>query len=203
MTKAIPYVPYVGPIVTRAQAKAVGAARYFTGTPCKYGHVAQHGTARGTCIVCMRAISSASKKVRPANRELALERQRRWFRKNKHHGWDYYAKNAERVKARRRQRYIENPDKFKVAARNREAKKAGAEGSHTIAELRALLNKQRGKCAYCRKLIRTKRHADHIVALSEGGSNWISNIQLTCPTCNMRKGRSDAILFAARFGRLL
>lgn len=203
MTKAIPYVPYIGPIVTRAEAKAAGSSRYFTGQSCPRGHIAQRVTTTGTCVFCARAMMLAYHKANKEDHQRVFERQRRWLKKNKRHGWDYYAKNAERMKARRRQRYIENPDKFKTAARNREAKKAGAEGSHTTAELQTLLNKQRGKCAYCHKSIRTKRHADHIVALSEGGSNWISNIQLTCPTCNMRKGRTDAILFAARLGRLL
>jgi hypothetical protein len=34
-----------------------------------------------------------------------------------------------------------------------------------------------------------KAHADHIVALADGGSNDISNFQILCRECNLRKGK--------------
>ena len=37
MPRASAYVPHDGPIVTRAEAKAAGATRYFTGKPCPKG----------------------------------------------------------------------------------------------------------------------------------------------------------------------
>src|SRR5690242_21386803 len=45
----------VRPIVTRAEAKAAGSTRYFTGKPCKYGHLAERTTASGECAECYRA----------------------------------------------------------------------------------------------------------------------------------------------------
>jgi 5-methylcytosine-specific restriction endonuclease McrA len=80
---------------------------------------------------------------------------------------------------------------------------AAAEGSHTGAEIKALLVKQKWRCVYCSTNIAKKLHADHIVALIDGGTNWISNIQLLCPLCNMRKNRADPIIFAQRIGLLL
>ena len=42
-----------GPIVTRAQAKAQGLKRFFLGTPCKRGHVAErHAADRECCLTC-------------------------------------------------------------------------------------------------------------------------------------------------------
>jgi hypothetical protein len=38
---------------TRAEAKATGAAYYFTGEPCKHGHVAPRKT-KGVCVECMK-----------------------------------------------------------------------------------------------------------------------------------------------------
>jgi group I intron endonuclease len=38
---------------TRAQAKAQGAAQYFTGYPCDRGHIGPRAT-KGTCILCRR-----------------------------------------------------------------------------------------------------------------------------------------------------
>jgi hypothetical protein len=38
---------------TRSDAKATGAKFYFTGEPCKYGHVALRKT-KGTCLECLK-----------------------------------------------------------------------------------------------------------------------------------------------------
>jgi len=39
---------------TRAEAKAIGATHYFTGKPCKHGHIAPRKT-KGACVECLRA----------------------------------------------------------------------------------------------------------------------------------------------------
>jgi 5-methylcytosine-specific restriction endonuclease McrA len=38
---------------TRAEAKATGAKYYFTGEPCKHGHIAPRKT-KGVCVDCMK-----------------------------------------------------------------------------------------------------------------------------------------------------
>ena len=38
---------------TRAEAKAIGASHYFTGEPCKHGHVAPRKT-KGACVECLK-----------------------------------------------------------------------------------------------------------------------------------------------------
>ena len=38
---------------TRAEAKATGATHYFTGEPCKHGHVAPRKT-KGACVECLK-----------------------------------------------------------------------------------------------------------------------------------------------------
>ncbi|MCQ6280065.1 HNH endonuclease [Bacillus sp. EB600] len=35
----------------------------------------------------------------------------------------------------------------------------------------------------------TKAHVDHIVSLAKGGSNDLSNFQILCRRCNLRKGK--------------
>jgi hypothetical protein len=39
---------------TRAEAKATGAKYYFTGEPCKHGHIAPRKT-KGACVDCLKA----------------------------------------------------------------------------------------------------------------------------------------------------
>ena len=86
----------------------------------------------------------------------------------------------------------------------RRVKKKGNGGRHTIGEIKELLNKQKEKCAACFVTFKkTGYHIDHIVALANGGSNDISNIQLLCPNCNITKGAKDPFAFARENGRLL
>lgn len=39
-------------IILRREALALGLPRYFTGKPCKHGHIAERGTSRGECREC-------------------------------------------------------------------------------------------------------------------------------------------------------
>lgn len=41
-------------IITRKEAKILGLRRYFTGLPCKHGHVAQREISNGCCVECKR-----------------------------------------------------------------------------------------------------------------------------------------------------
>lgn len=41
-------------IILRREAIASGLSRYFTGKPCKHGHVSERGTSRGQCLECHR-----------------------------------------------------------------------------------------------------------------------------------------------------
>lgn len=66
---------------TRGEAKALGVKRYFTGVPCKHGHLAAR-TIQGTCIECVR-IWSAEYLERPGKREAAIQKARDHYQKNK------------------------------------------------------------------------------------------------------------------------
>lgn len=69
----------------------------------------------------------------------------------------------------------------------RRARKRLAPGSFTETEIFILYRDQDGKCARCHECLPPNFHRDHIVPLSRGGSNYINNIQLLCPSCNCRK----------------
>ena len=42
--------------ISRGLARERGLARYFTGKPCKHGHVAERLLSNGDCIVCATLI---------------------------------------------------------------------------------------------------------------------------------------------------
>lgn len=87
-------------VISRAEAKAQGLKRYFTGEPCVHGHVAERFAQGGGCVEC--------------NRLKAYVR---------------YKEDPEKSKEAVRNRYRENPEKWKAsskkwAAENADAKKA-------------------------------------------------------------------------------
>lgn len=63
---------------------------------------------------------------------------------------------------------------------------------------RAVFYRDRGLCVSCKVdlsgilNIWTEDHFDHIVPLESGGLNDVTNIQLLCATCNIRKGAGNA-----------
>jgi 5-methylcytosine-specific restriction endonuclease McrA len=110
----------------------------------------------------------------------------------------HYSANKDKIVQRVAEWNAANPDGPRTRGRNYRAKLYAAEGNHTRQEIAALYEKQGGICVYCAKPLGTKYHADHIVALSKGGTNWITNIQLTCGPCNNRKRATDPAEFARR-----
>lgn len=53
--------------VTRRQAIERRESKYFTGKPCKHGHIAERYTMMGNCVECARA---AQRKDREALRAI-------------------------------------------------------------------------------------------------------------------------------------
>jgi 5-methylcytosine-specific restriction endonuclease McrA len=73
---------------TRAEAKAAGAAHYFTGEPCKHGHIAPRKT-KGACVECLKtewltAASTRADYFREYNRSEAVkDRKHEWYQENR------------------------------------------------------------------------------------------------------------------------
>lgn len=76
-------------------------------------------------------------------------------------------------------------------------------GRHSASDIRRIYDAQKGRCAYCRCRIRTEYRKDHIVAISDDGTNDARNIQLTCVDCNTRKGAKRPEAFARELGLLI
>jgi len=119
----------------------------------------------------------------------------------------YREKNPEKVVETRKKYVSANLDKYAAKARNRRAMLRSAEGKHTAADVRRIFEHQRGLCANCKiKIAKSgshKLHVDHIVPLALGGSNWPSNLQCLCQSCNVRKLAKDPFEWAKEQGRLL
>ena len=66
-------------IISRAQAKADGLTHYFTGKPCKNGHLEKRLTKNGTCMVCNAQAQARYKSTRT---ELMAKNFKDWREKN-------------------------------------------------------------------------------------------------------------------------
>ena len=55
-------------IVSRAEAKAKGLRFYFTGKPCKHGHVAKRKVLNAVCVDCERTYMRKFREKRVAGR---------------------------------------------------------------------------------------------------------------------------------------
>ncbi len=79
-------------------------------------------------------------------------------------------------------------DDIRTRTRNRFALKKAAKGTHTAQQIREQYERQKGRCYYCQQKVKwSKHHVDHVIPLSRGGSNDISNLVIACPTCNLSK----------------
>ena len=195
------------PLVTRKEAIASGQSWYFTGKPCKRGHIDKRLTKYKVCAACNREKVTAYRMKNPewkkaydaayvtANPERIAEYKRK-----------HYAMNAEKVKARVKQWAIDNRERaqqsWNAATRTYRAKLRANGGTHTAADVKDLLNLQRHRCACCGVKLSTY-HVDHIVPLSRGGSNDKINLQILCAPCNLNKSAKDPLTFMQERGFLI
>ena len=73
---------------TRKEAQRTGATHYFTGLPCKYGHIAPRKT-KGTCVECLKVEWIKSNEFRAEyfkqynRREEVKDKKNEWYEANK------------------------------------------------------------------------------------------------------------------------
>ena len=84
-------------IILLKEAKKLGLKRYFTGKPCKYGHVSERFTSARKCIECNRI---SVKKDYYNNKEEYNKRSCKWARenseRNNENSKNWYKSNTEK-----------------------------------------------------------------------------------------------------------
>lgn len=103
--------------------------------------------------------------------------------------------NPERYKAQQKRYVKAHPAKVRQTKYQYRMSRKQAEGSFTDDEWLVLCEGHNHRCACCGK--KKKLTIDHIVPLSKGGTNYISNIQPLCKSCNSRKG-AKTIKYSSR-----
>ena len=93
-----------------------------------------------------------------------------------------------------------NKEKVHEFRMRRRGRAYGRLPAGTVAKIGQL---QKWLCAVCRCGVKDGYHVDHIVPLAKGGQHVASNIQILCPTFNVRKSAKDPIDFMQSRGFLL
>lgn len=108
------------------------------------------------------------------NREESLKKSSEWAKKNK-----------DKRKIIRDRWTAKNKFAKSIMNKNWNAKKLGAVGSFSVEEYKNKLAKYDNKCGYC--MSAEPYTVDHIVPISKGGTNYITNIIPACLRCNGQK----------------
>ena len=66
-------------LITLAEAKAQGLKRYYTGKPCKHGHMDERYVSAHACVTCIDERALAHCRAKPARN---LARARLWKKEN-------------------------------------------------------------------------------------------------------------------------
>ncbi len=208
-------------VVSRDVARERGMVRYFTGQPCRNGHVCQRRVGGGHCVECVRASQIAMKvKLGPdgfkakqkiwdetyrdknparklANSKAAsarmLERDPDYFRR---HALDWNRTHATHVKEVRLRRYRDmkenDPEALKMRNAAHNAARRVKQRLNRTSELTKIIGEIWDRCGG--KCICGSGHRielDHVVPVSRGGTNAKSNFQFLCFSCNRSKRAKD------------
>jgi len=123
------------------------------------------------------------------HKDTEREKRKLHYQKNKEkitvNQRNYYRENKEIRAATKHRSFIKHRDKAYEDTRNYRAKKLSSIGNFSSLEFRGLLEKYKHKCLWCG--ISNRIEADHVILLSQGGTNYISNIQPLCRSCNAKK----------------
>lgn len=136
--------------------------------------------------------SERQKRWRESHKEQIAAYNAEWRKNNREHinaymrGYKRSPESKERRDAMKKEYDHAHPENVRARSALYKARKKAAEGSFTDEQWLALCAEYGQRCAYCgeEKLLET----DHVVPITKGGTNWISNIVPACKNCNASKG---------------
>lgn len=146
------------------------------------------------CKICLNEQKSKYRKYKYNNnieyRKYYQEKVKNWIKEKRNH-----PEYRERFRNYNKKWKENNQEKYQEYKRtqniNGKAKKMGAQGKHTPTEWRELKEKFNNSCLCCnchQDNLDSPLERDHVIALSKGGTNYVSNLQVLCSDCNNNKG---------------
>jgi len=139
-----------------------------------------------------KSSDDAIKRWRENNSELVKAQRQRSYKKNKKKKNDFNClwKKLHPEARRRYQRNwrVNNPTRYRDGISRYFARKRGATGFHTYEQWMARVEFFGWRCVYCKVVLTPKTLTqDHVKPISNGGSDWASNLVPSCKSCNSSK----------------
>jgi len=133
------------------------------------------------------------KRWRLKNPEKNKEMKRQYSLRNRKTIQEYRKRNKEHIKEIKKAWVEKNRQHVRRKNLHRQAIRKNAVGSHTTEEFLMLCEKYQWVCVYCGCDLDEKSVTeDHMIPLSKGGSDNISNIAPSCSFCNGSKNNKTA-----------
>lgn len=192
----------------RKSASARGLERYFTGQPCKNGHLSQRRTSDGHCLQCR---VQRSRDYRAKNKEKVLATNRAWIKANpekkRAQARRNYNKNKvkmsatasvwkeanrEKVRAIQRRWQKNNPEALaaKTALRRARKRLTAVHLSKDERDRIAAIHKESRRIS---ELTGIPHNVDHRIPLARGGNHHPDNLQILTAYENRKKGASLSV----------
>lgn len=201
------------PVISKKNAEKLGLYRYFTGIPCKRGHVEFRYTNNTTCYGCVTteeyiAAQSARAKAKywedPASAiAKCMEARKKNPETSMAYAKKWKAENKDKIRAAETARKERDPEAYLLAYRAHASKRrARKRGGINAPDFVAWVKAQKKVCYWCSRKCAKDYHVDHYHPLSRGGKHESSNLVIACARCNQTKSAKDPYLFANSLGRL-
>ena len=195
-------------IISRKEAIEQGLKNYFTGKPCKYGHISERRTRNGSCAECEKAYKAAWRKANPEKvKASAATWQKANPEKVKATTTAWRKANPEKVKASGAAYQEANTEKVKVS--KTAWQKANPEVIFIRSSLKRIFNNWKGGRAKCEDLLeythedlrvhlerqflkgmswenRNEWHIDHITPISYYLKNGVTDPKIINCLSNLR-----------------
>lgn len=146
--------------------------------------------AQGHCKECKKILNKKYEKNRDAETRKKYYKNE-WQKKKNNPNYikqhkEWLDKNSDHVKKKAKEYRETNKTLLLISRSNQKSKKKGYSGVLSMKEWEFILNLTKFMCIACEE--NKADSIDHVLPLSNGGTNTVDNIQPMCLKCNLKKG---------------
>lgn len=189
--------------LSRSDAVAAGAIHYFTGNPCKRGHIGPRYTKTSNCVECnqrpehVQAQKGRVKQSVAKRPEHYRTRQKKWWAENRDkacaYAKGYRKRNPEKTKQGGKEWDAQNRDRRVAYALTQRAKRrAKIPADFDDFDCFVMLEAKRA-CVRRQAMTGYRWEIDHMIPLNRGGLHKYHNLQVIPKVLNRLK--SDRLIY--------
>lgn len=181
-------------IISRSEAKASSLKKYFTGKPCKHGHISERRVSTGSCISCCKANQKKeyqSRKNNPDRAEYMRSYLASYDHKNKRDCKSrYYQKNKANILEKSSAYRSDRRGFYNMLCQQRRERIVRATPKSLTDEMKSLIRSIYERCGEMNKENKNSYHVDHIVPIAGNGVCGLHvpwNLQILKADENLKK----------------